>query len=144
MGPHAFWSLIELIDLDVLDAGDEELALEPLVIALEALPVPELERFEDTLAHALYAIDGRAWADAAGESGQSDDGFLYARCWVVARGRKHYEAVLAQPGRMTRFVEDWCEGLLYVAEQAYAARTSKAWEYASAVSWETGSHRAQW
>ena len=35
--------------------------------------------FEEALAQKLYAIDGEAYAQNAGESGCSDDAFLYAR-----------------------------------------------------------------
>jgi hypothetical protein len=89
MDQSAFWRLIEKIDRRELSDGDEDGAVEQLVEALAEYGEAEIKEFENTLAQCLYDIDGPAYADQAGESGQSADGFLYARCYVVARGKKH-------------------------------------------------------
>lgn len=142
-----FWKLIDTIDREALRDGDEEGAVEPLIEALAERDPDDILAFEDHLAQALYDIDGRAFADATGESGRSGDGFLYARCYVVACGRKFYESVRADPSRMPDSIDQWCEALLSVAPQAWAQATGQdedAWDHESPVSYETGSNTTQW
>jgi hypothetical protein len=147
MDQSTFWRLVSKIDRGALREGDEEGAVEPLVEALSQLAEAEIGAFEDQLAQCLFDLDGRQYADQAGESGQSGDGFLYARCYVVARGKKYFEGVKASPERMPKSTEDWCESLLYAARQAWAMSTGNDeddWDHLSPVSYETGSNRAQW
>ena len=96
---------------------------------------------------ALYAIDGKVWAEKAGISGTSDDGFLYARCYVVAQGRAFYEAVRCHLERFPKSLDCWCEGLLYEHRRAWAAgaeRDASEWPFETSVSFETGSHQELW
>ncbi|MFZ5889601.1 MAG: DUF4240 domain-containing protein [Myxococcota bacterium] len=139
-----FWRLIDTIDAQALSDGDEEGAIEPLREALEGLEKAELEGFEEQLAQKLYAIDGKEYADAAGESGESGDGFLYARCYVVARGQAFYESVRKSPKAMPTSSDDWCELLLFAAAEAFTNSTGETWEFAASVSYETGSNTALW
>jgi hypothetical protein len=83
-----FWKLIALIDVEALDDGDEDGAIRPLHEALITKTEEELFAFEEQLALNLYAIDGKVYAENAGDSGDSDDGFLYARCCVVAKAAR--------------------------------------------------------
>ncbi len=147
MDDSGFWGLIDSIDQSLLDQGDDGGAVESLVDALSRLQVSDHEDFEERLARALFALDGRAYAENAGESGRSDDAFLYARCWVVAHGRRHYEAVLADPGRMPRALEEWCEPLLSAAADAWARSTGgepDEFHVETSVSYETGSNAPAW
>ena len=147
MDQAAFWRLIDKIDRDALRDGDEEGAVEPLIEALAEHPESDIRDFENILAQCLFDIDGEVYADEAGESGQSADGFLYARCYVVARGKKHYDLVKADPSKMPKSLDEWCEALLYVAQQAWAAATGndeEAWDHDAPVSYETGSNKANW
>jgi hypothetical protein len=82
-----FWRLIGYVDRDVLQRGEgyDEAALQPLIRALTVLDKAELESFQDHLAQALHGLDGPQYYDASGDVG--DDGFLYARCFVVAMRR---------------------------------------------------------
>lgn len=118
-----FWSLIALIDRSALESGDEDAAVEPLIDALSGTAEDEIRQFEDRLARLLYDIDGKAYADQAGESGQSDDGFLYVRCYVVASGEQYYKSVTSDPAAMPKSVDQWCESLLYVGGRAWAIAT---------------------
>ena len=138
MKPAEFWKLIEQIDCEALGRGDEEGAIAPLATALEPLDVASRQGFCEQLAEALYALDTRAHADAAGESSDSDDAFLYARCYVVARGRAYHERVLADPSAMPTRLEDWCESLLYVAGEDEDS------SFSTSVSYESGSNKAKW
>jgi len=147
MTDHEFWQLVGLIDVGALEGGDEDEAIEPLRAALTAKSDAELFAFEETLSRKLYAIDGKRYADQAGDSGDSDDGFLYARCYVVARGQAFYDAVRSDPSRMPKSIEQWCEALLYPHRQAWAARTGgdpSDWPFEATVSYESASNRALW
>lgn len=142
-----FWTHIEQIDRDALNDGDEDAAIAPLEGRLSKLSPAELEDFEDHLSQCLFAIDGRAYAKESGESGGSDDAFLYARCFVVAQGRQHYDAVLKDPSRMPKTLDGWCEALLYPHRRAWANTTGideSEWSYDASVSYETGSNEQLW
>ena len=144
MTEDAFWDLVALADTDALDDGDEEGAVAPLIEALAEEPDDAVRGFEDRLSEVLYRLDGERYARAAGESGDSADGFLYARCCVVARGRAFYESVLSDSTRMPTGTDDWCESLLTVAEEAWADSRDVDWDHVAEPSYETGSNRARW
>lgn len=147
MDQSDFWRLIAKIDRAALRDGDDDEAVEPLIEALAGQSESEIREFENILAQCLYDIDGRVYADEAGESGESGDGFLYARCYVVAKGRKHYESVKAAPSKMPKSLDEWCESLLYAAQHAWSIATGngeETWDYHAPVSYETGSNAAQW
>lgn len=70
----------------------------------------------------------------------TEDGFLYARCAVVAAGQYRYEQVLADP---TTFAGTWDtdgEALLNAAPTAWARVTGTPWEHEEPVSYESGSN----
>ena len=142
-----FWKHIEQIDRTALGLGKENVAIRPLEVSLSTLTPADLESFEEHLSQCLFTLDGRAYADAAGESAGSDDAFLYARCFVVAQGREHYEATLKDPSLMPQTLAGWCESLLYVHHRAWAALTGKnesEWAFEAAVSFESGSNIELW
>ncbi len=147
MTDHEFWQLVALIDVMALEDGDEDKAIEPLRTALMMKSEAELFAFEEALSQKLYAIDGEQFADQAGESGGSDDGFLYARCYVVAKGREFYEAVKSDASRMPKSIDQWCEALLYPHREAWANQTGgdvSNWPFEATVSYESGSNRELW
>src|SRR6516162_2005264 len=65
-----------------------------LQAALEQLPKDELLQFDRILERKLYDIDR---SEIQEHTDGSDDGFLYARGFIVAAGKKYYDAVNAQP-----------------------------------------------
>ncbi len=141
-----FWQSIDFIDIETLRSGDDIAALDPLIAELARMPVEEIESFEDHLAQALYGLDGRRYMAEAGLS-ESSDTFLYARCFVVALGQRHYERVLADPKLMPKTLEEWCEPLLFVAAAAWSKATGNdenEWEHDGPVSYETGSNSDGW
>jgi len=147
MTESEFWQLIATIDTSALDDGREDDAIEPLRTALGSRSATELFAFEEALSQTLHAIDGKAFADNAGDSGGSDDAFLYARCHVVAKGRAFFEAVRSDPTLMPKSIEQWCEPLLYPHRQAWATLTGKdqfEWPFTASVSYETGSNSSLW
>ena len=74
----------------------------------------------------------------------SVDGFLYARCVVVANGSAFYEAVLRDPAKMPKDME--FEALVSVGPVAYARRTGRQDDELDSgeVSFETFSNHAGW
>lgn len=134
-----FWALIASL---ALEAGDGQAVVRPLADALARRSPQAIQDFEQLLTHKLFLLDGRAFAAHAGPEGRSDDGFLYARCHVVARGREFYEDVLAHPERFPSGVD--FEALLYVASDAYLARTGDELDGATQYSYETGSNIDGW
>jgi hypothetical protein len=142
-----FWSLIER--LDWTQTGDDDRVVEPVVHTLAQSSADEVQAFQDRLAEKLHALDGRAWARASGPGiwwGEPDslsvDGFLYARCVVVANGRRFYENVLANPSAMPEDME--FEALLYVAAKARERQGGEGDQPDTAVSYETFSNKALW
>ena len=126
---------------------DEAASVASLILALRTFSTAQLESFNEHLAQVLFDIDGQSYADSAGDSGQSDDGFLYVRCYVVAQGQVHYEQVKAAPTRMATSKDQWCESLLYVAQSAWAANTGRdpaEWPFEPSVSYESGSNGDLW
>ena len=147
MDRATFGKPIATIDGDAIRDGDEDAALSPLLQTLSERSDVELAGFAEQLAQVLFQRGGQVYADCAGDSGNSDDGFLYARCYVVALGRDHYERVVASPSEMPESLEEWCEGLRYVPQRAWAALTGnqeEAWPHRTSVSDESGSNRALW
>lgn len=142
-----FWRHIAHIDRSALLEGDEDSAIAPLESHLITLEPSELESFEEHLSQCLYALDGQAFADESGESGDSDDAFLYARCFVVAQGRQHFEATLRDPSLMPKTLDGWCEALLYPHRRAWASITGtdeSEWAFDASVSYESGSNEQLW
>ncbi len=147
MSNDEFWKLITLVGIEAFNEGDEESAVETLTEALANKNEKEIEEFEEILSQYLYKLDGKNWCDESGESSDSGDGFLYARCYVVARGKNFYEAVLKNPSLMPKSADEWAESLLSVAAGAWAEATGNDeddFDLFASVSYETGSNDAQW
>ncbi len=149
MDDTTFWGVVA--KLDWTSEGDDDRVVAPVVQALSQLPDSEIASFHDILAAKLYALDGRAWARESGPEvwwGEPDslsvDGFLYARCAVIANGRDAYDQVLADPTRMPKDLQ--FESLLYVASTAYERKTGLDDEglLDTEVSFETFSNEDGW
>jgi hypothetical protein len=113
------------------------------------MPLPEIKSFQEVLARKLYALDGRRWAREAGSAiwwgdpaSLSVDGFLYARCVVVANGHAFFNAVLEEPRRMPKDME--FESLLYIAREAERRQTGRSEGIDTEVSFETFANREGW
>ena len=104
MDEDTFW---ELIDEARAAAGDDDAAfLEKLHSDLLELPPNAIESFRDRLDEALErAYRWDLWAAAyIINDGTSDDAFEYFRGWLVSRGRKVFEAALADPESLEALV----------------------------------------
>ena len=147
MREDEFWELIDLLDWE--SAHDDEQIVEPLVRALTFRVVTAIEGFEETLSTKLFLLDTQGHARSIGEDAYqgpdvyfSHDLFLYARCAVVANGRRLFDEVANVPARFPKDVD--FEPLLYVSGTAYERVTGKPFEFVPSVNCETGSNRRGW
>lgn len=122
MDEQEFWAIIAMLDWN--QTGDDDAVMEPAVEYLSGKTDEEISQFYEILARVLYEIDGLAWAENMGDAPiidgdpyYSPDGFLYARCCVVANGENFYNEVLEDPNQMPRDME--FESLLYLADNAW-------------------------
>ncbi|WOO83075.1 uncharacterized protein LOC62_04G006558 [Vanrija pseudolonga] len=114
------------------------LFLAALKTALEGYTQPQLAAWDGHIAQALYDIDRE---DVHAATDGSDDGFLYARGFIVALGKQYYDKVNAEPA--TYGVEDAeFENICYEASHVHDARFGE-WP-PHAVSRESGSNKAGW
>jgi Protein of unknown function (DUF4240) len=158
MDETRFWSIIESAweDIDgqagarqLLATGQlsedsaDELAesLEDFIPALQGLldglPADELLAFEHILEHKLHDIDR---ADIQKYTDGSDDGFLYARGFIIAAGKGYYNAVQTQPSIAMMDLE--CEDMCFVARIMYEEKFGEM--PPSDVSIESCSNKAGW
>jgi hypothetical protein len=105
--------------------------------ALEGLSKDELLAFDRILERKLYEIDR---AEVQEHTDGSDDGFLYARGFIVAAGQAYYDAVNAEPSRAVTDGE--CEEMCYLSFQVYAEKFGEMPR--SGISRETGANKAGW
>jgi hypothetical protein len=122
-----------LVD-DALDG-----VLDRLRTAYEALPREELAQMDAFLEHRLYDIDR---ADIQEVTDGSDDGFLYARGYVVALGKQFYDAVNANPQMAIMDAE--CEEMCYLPAHIYEERFGSWPKSTSKISRESGSNPKGW
>jgi hypothetical protein len=70
--------------------------------------------FDRILERKLYDLDR---AEIHEHTDGSDDGFLYARGFIVAAGKDYYDAVLAKPSTARMDLE--CEEMCYLSWELY-------------------------
>jgi hypothetical protein len=154
-----FWALIEAAWRPVGEAGDFRHRLagrtftwqeasavrvplrafaQALKQGLDRLPAEELLAFERILERKLYDLDTQKLHRRIGGS---DDGFLYARGFVVACGRDYYDAVNANPARAARWDLE-CETMCFLAERLYRENYGELPD--SGLSKGSGSNEAGW
>ena len=116
-------------------------ALEEVVSALRAdldrLGREELLAFDRILERKLFDIDR---AEVHEHTDGSDDGFLYARGFIVALGKEFYDAVNTAPSRARFDLE--CEEMCYLSWHLYREKFGEM--PSSDISRETGSNTAGW
>ena len=140
-----FWQTIGLLDWS--EEGNDENTVEPVISALEQMPLANIYRFQDLLSEKLWYLDTRKRAnvfldDPEEEGYLSADDFLYARCAVVANGKQYYDDVLQHPEKMPK--ELTFEPLLFVASQAYKRKTGRDFMAQPSLSYETHSNKKAW
>ena len=146
----AFWALIATLNGKATHASCQRLAEE-----LSRRSVPDIIGFAERHAEALYRLDQEKFGilpvfDMTDRNGrpfpQSGDGFLYARCAVVAAGQAVWEGVFFDvdafaPYTSTEYDGEW---FLYVPDQAYELATGKEWDRSTRYCFESYSNRDGW
>jgi hypothetical protein len=120
---------------ELVESLDE--VIEALTQELDRLNAEELLAFDRTLERKLYDIDR---SDVHESLDGSDDGFLYARGFVVAAGKGYYDAVNTTPEIGLSDLE--CEEMCYISTHIYEDKFGEL--PPSGISRETCSNRAGW
>lgn len=136
MTDEEFWALISLADLKLIDQEDCLSGVAPIVAALSKKSPEDICDFEEIMSQKLYALDHAILID---ELESSSDSFLYQRCYAVVSGPRYYADTFSKEKRNLGDF-DWCQSLLYVAQNAWAKSQDSDWEFAASVSYETGSN----
>lgn len=123
-----FWKIVEQSRKGAKDVDEQVKNLHSLVRELDPQEILEFDRcfhesvrdaFRSDLWAVAYIING----------GCSDDGSDYFLGWLIAQGRKYYEAALANPERAGDRVKPGdiveCESIWSVAARVYEDRTGK-------------------
>jgi len=127
MNVDQFW---EIIRKSRRSASECDAHAEQLVTRLRKLEPQEIIDWDQHMRQRLVeAYRWDIWAVAfIINGGCSDDGFEYFRGWLVAQGKEFFETVLSNPehaARRGREGEAECEAMLYVAAEAYEAKTGQ-------------------
>ena len=142
MDEERFWEVISMLDWD--KTGNDDAVMEPAIRYLASLPQEAILSFYELLAEKLYLLDGKEFARHSVEPGAhfSADLFLYARCCVVANGRKIFEEVLTHPSAFPKNL--YFEALLELPERAWLRKTGQNLEYYPRFIYETGFNPNGW
>jgi hypothetical protein len=103
------------------------------------LPGDELTSLDRVLERKLYDIDR---ADIQAVTDGSEDGFLYARGFIVAMGRDFYDAVASDPE--VGVLDAECEEMCYFFADLYRERFGEFPETDSGISRESCSNASGW
>ncbi|MFD6398314.1 DUF4240 domain-containing protein [Nocardia sp. NPDC060249] len=126
-----------------LTEGDLERRLDAFLAQLSTLSKDfssaELTALDRVAERALYDVDR---ADLQAITGGSDDGFLYARGFIVAMGRDYYDAVSSDPVTATADAE--CEEMCYFFAHLHNERFGTFPDTGSGISRETASNPVGW
>jgi Protein of unknown function (DUF4240) len=104
---------------------------------LDDLTSEELLEFDRILERKLYDIDR---AEIQEHTDGSDDGFLYARGFIVIAGKAYYDAVNANPS--TAMMDMECEEMCYISSHLYEEKYGDI--PPSGISRESCSNKAAW
>ena len=145
MHPTVFWDIVAMLQPDEEMSTREEAAIQ----RLSTFTAEDILRFQDLLAEQLYALDTEVLArrmivpySYRPDAAFSGDHFLYARCYVVAKGKAYYDQVVS--GALSFSGENTFEPLLYLAETAWERQTGRDYEYLPTPSYETFSNLNGW
>ena len=120
---------------DLLESLDE--VIPALRGQLELLTATDLLAFDRILERKLYDIDR---AEIQEQTDGSDDGFLYARGFIVAAGKEYYDAVSGKPSVALMDLE--CEDMCYLSQHIYEEKFGDMPE--SDISRESCTNKGGW
>lgn len=141
-----FWKIIDLLNWE--EANNFSKMIEPAVDALQKYSISDIKGFSDILSEKLYLLDGQKYAEHTGKNSYEEDQpfsadeFLYARCFVVAKGQKFYTNVLNTPSSMPKDLS--FENLLSIPREAYKKKTGQKFDYTPAYIIETFANSDGW
>jgi hypothetical protein len=113
--------------------------LDNLTDLSEELTADELVSLDRVVERKLYDIDR---ADVQAVTDGSDDGFLYARGFIVALGREFYDAVVRDPEMAV--IDGDCEEMCYFFAHLHDKRFGSFPDTGSGISRESCSNPAGW
>jgi Protein of unknown function (DUF4240) len=123
------------------NAGDLDEGAEEMIVALkkklEKLDKEALLAVDRQLERALYQIDRQEIQEV---TDGSDDGFLYARGFIVAMGKSFFDAVDRDPSKAVTDAE--CEAMCYLPWHMYREKFGEP--PTSGISRESCSNEAGW
>jgi hypothetical protein len=127
-------------ELEAIDAALEGvLASLRAAFANEDFPQEELVAMDRVLERKLYNIDRQEIQEV---TDGSDDGFLYARGFIVALGKAFYDAVDANPA--VAICDAECEEMCYLPAHVHEERFGDWPKTGANISRESCSNRAGW
>lgn len=138
-----FWTIIELLNKENEISKTE--ILQPAVNTLCLFSEENIQNFANIQARLLHQLDTKAHAEASmkkTEDNVSADGFLYARCAVIAAGKDFYYQVLETPSEFPAGV--FFESLLQLPFLAYEKKTGKQWDFIPDFNFESFFNQAGW
>ena len=143
---NEFWKIIDLLDWS---EKEDTLIIKPAIDALANKKMRHIYEFQDLLSEKLFLLDTKLHAQNIGEDAYvnestffSVDGFLYARCCVVANGKTTYETILKYPTKMPK--DYTFEAILGIANKAYHLKTGKNFKYVPKFNIETFANKKAW
>lgn len=141
-----FWEIIDLLDWKKKKV---KTIMARALTHLSQLSELKIKAFDDILSKKLYQLDGQQYAENTGQNAYkgegkpfSVDGFLYARCMAVAKGKAVFETIIANPEKMVKDAS--FEPLLSLASKAYQKKTEKPYEHIPAFIYETFANTKGW
>ena len=146
LSEDTFWTIIALLDWKQKETQE---ILAPAILQLSQFSTNQIKAFDDLLSEKLYFLDGQKYDENTGqnaykgkEASFSIDGFLYARCLVVAMGEERYTQILSNPTLMIK--DDSFEPLLSLAQLAYQKKTGRTYEHTPTYIYETFANTKGW
>jgi hypothetical protein len=125
-----FWKIIERAKAEAEDDDEQIELIQDALARLEPEDIVEFQRIFDRFHRVSYRTD--LWGAAfLMNSGASDDGFDYFRGWLIAQGKKVFEAALQNPDSLADVVPEDAvadfmfelEGMLYVGSDPWMEKT---------------------
>ncbi len=131
MNREIFWAIIDDARKIVDDVYDVAPATTEILKGFSPEEIISFKQHQYELLNESYRWD--LWAVGyIVNGGCSDDGFEYFRAWLMANGRERWETAMKNP----EAIGDWAEpdeadyeDMLYVAVEAYKAKTGEDFPY---------------
>lgn len=120
MAENEFW---EVVERTFPYEADPPRQLQAFRAALNEQSPNQIEAFEVAYWEQMNrAYTWDLWGAAyVVHGGASDDGFEYFRSWLISKGRRVFEAVVAKPDDLADFLVADVEGVLEFEDFAYVA-----------------------